>query len=326
MIGIVSNSNNPAYNLATEEYLLKNMQQNLFFLYVNSPSIIVGKHQNTLAEINLDYIDYKEIPVFRRLSGGGTVYHDYGNLNFCFITNERKGQLVNFYKYTLPILNALKKLSVDAKFGGRHDLLINGKKISGNASHIFKNRVMHHGTLLFNSNLDTLNRSLKIDPIKYSDKAIKSVRSEVTNIVNNLPLPISFDQFKSKVLSSLINELAAEKLYSQNDDTRSSILSLVKEKYETWDWNYGYSPHYSLKRRIRITNGCHLESQISVEKGIIVNISMKCNHAALNKKIKNLPHLFLGKQHKKSTVCTQINKFILQYPSFVKNHLLKAFF
>jgi len=145
MLGIISPEKDPAFNLATEEYLLKELKDDIFYLYVNEPCIVVGKHQNTLAEIDYDYILKNNIPVYRRLSGGGTVYHDTGNLNFCFITNEKEGSLIDFDKHSTPIVKALENMRLKVTVGKRHDLSINGKKITGTASHVFRQRAMHHG-------------------------------------------------------------------------------------------------------------------------------------------------------------------------------------
>jgi len=173
----------PYFNLAAEEYALKNFKADCFMLWRNEPSIIVGKHQNTLAEINLDYVKKRNIKVGRRLSGGGAVFHDLGNLNFTFIsTGAQENRLVDFRRFTMPILEVLQNLGIEAVFEGRNDLTIHGRKFSGNAEHVWKNRILHHGTLLFSSVLTDLSEALKVDPLKFRDKAVKSIRSRVTNI------------------------------------------------------------------------------------------------------------------------------------------------
>ena len=153
----------PRYNIAAEEYLLKETEDDYAFFYVNSPSLIIGKHQNSYSEINLEYIRSNRIPVIRRISGGGTVWHDMGNLNFSFILNGEEGKLVNFREYAQPVVDFLNTLGVKASFGSRNEILVEGLKISGNAEHIHRNRVLHHGTLLFNSDLDALKRSLLVE-------------------------------------------------------------------------------------------------------------------------------------------------------------------
>jgi len=276
MRGILSTINDPAYNLATEEYLLRKTKDDVFFLYVNQPSIIVGKHQNALAEINFDYTNKNNIPVYRRLSGGGTVYHDLNNLNFCFIKSGEKNKLVNFALYSKPILQALNKLGIEAHFGKRHDIQIDNKKVSGNASHVFKNRVMHHGTLLFNSELDILNNALKTNPLLYKDKAVKSVRSEVTNI-SEYTKNINFKEFTSFIFTFLLNYFENANSNELSKEEEKEISLLVKEKYTTDEWNFGYSPNYSLKKRIKLQDGTRLSNSIIVTKGKITECEISSN-------------------------------------------------
>ena len=190
MLYIYNKNTNPYFNLAAEEYVLKEFQEECFMLWRNEPSIIVGKNQNTLAEINLDYVRQHKIPVVRRLSGGGAVFHDLGNLNFTFIVNEDVSSFSDFKRFTQPIIDVLRKLSVNAEFSGRNDITIDGKKISGNAQYYYKNRILHHGTLLFSSSITDLSAALKVRPVKFEDKGVKSVSKRVTNISEHLKEPL----------------------------------------------------------------------------------------------------------------------------------------
>jgi len=272
MLCIKNDNTNPYFNLAAEEYVLRNFKENCFMLWRNAPSIIVGKHQNTLAEINVDYVKEKNIDVVRRLSGGGAVFHDLGNLNFTFIKNaERDDALVDFKKYVEPVLEVLQHLGVNAKFEGRNDIMIDGKKISGNAEHVFKKRVLHHGTLLFSSKMTDLSNALKVNPLKYQDKGVKSVRSRVTNISDHLPRKMSVQEFHDEIMNFIMNSDLSTKLYEYTSEDIESINKLVKEKYSTWDWNFGYSPKYGFERMIK-TSGGHVEIQMNIEKGIIQDI------------------------------------------------------
>ncbi len=301
---IIRSLTNDSYtNIATEEYLLKNFNDDIFFLYINSNSIIVGKHQNTLSEINFNYITQNNIPVVRRLSGGGTVFHDAGNINFCFIANGAKGELVNFKKYTQPIVDYLKTLNINAAIGGRNDILIDGCKISGNASHVYKNRVMHHGTLLFKSELETLTNSLKNDPLKFKDKAVKSVRSKVTNIQSHLQENINVNEFTDKLYQYIVDTYQAE-AYEINDDDYASIHTLVENKFNTWDWNFGYSPKYELRKRIKGNNNTRFEIALKVHKGIIEDVEIKSNSkqkewlTKLSTELKECNHSYESTQNK----------------------------
>ena len=186
MFILQSNSFNPFFNLATEEYLFKQATNNYFLLYRNNPSIIIGKHQNAFSEINYKQTINSTIPVIRRLSGGGTVYHDRGNINFSFIVNKEGKNLIDFKKHIEPFYNLLIELGVNVSYSKRNDLFIGDKKISGNAEHVFKNRILHHGTLLYNTELHLLRNALKLNPDKFKSKAINSIRSPVDNIINHL--------------------------------------------------------------------------------------------------------------------------------------------
>nr|WP_319400621.1 lipoate--protein ligase [uncultured Carboxylicivirga sp.] len=301
MRGIISKTNDPAFNLATEEYLLRNTEDNVFFLYVNQPSIIVGKHQNALAEINFDYIHSKNIPVHRRLSGGGTVYHDLQNLNFCFIRSGEKNKLVNFALYSKPILEALKELGIKAHFGKRHDIQIDNKKVSGNASHVFKNRVMHHGTLLYNSELTILNDALKTNPLLYKDKAVKSVRSEVTNISNYVK-DLNFNEFKSFLFNYLLNYFTKSNKSDLSSDEISSINKLVEEKYTTDKWNFGYSPNYAMKKRIKLSDGTRLNNSIIVSKGQITECTINSNKKDNSLFYSDISNQLIGVSHHKDDI------------------------
>jgi lipoate-protein ligase A len=272
---IISQNHDPSFNLAAEEYLLRHYSENIIFLYINNSSVIIGKHQNALSEINLPFLEKTNINLFRRLSGGGTVYHDEGNINFCTIESGTPGKLVDFKKATTPILKALKEQGVMARHGKRNDLLVGYKKISGNACHVFKSRVMHHGTLLHDSNLEMLTQSLKVDPLKFKDKSVKSVRSEVTNISDLTAEKVPTQNFMQRLGESLAHQFNTHPyLFTQAD--LSAIDQLQSNKYKTWEWNYGYSPTYEFSKRLT-SAGHTYASKFRVEKGIIVSIALSSN-------------------------------------------------
>jgi lipoate-protein ligase A len=273
MIYINNANTNPFFNMAVEEYILKEFKADCFMLWRNEPAIIVGKNQNTLSEINLEYVQANKIPVVRRLSGGGTVFHDLGNLNFTFIKNESEGNFNNFRKFTLPILNVLKSLNVNAEFSGRNDLTIEGKKFSGNAQYNYKNRVLHHGTLLFSSDISNLSKALQAKPLKFQDKGIKSVISRVTNISSHLKEPLSIMDFEALIMNFIITEDSSASLYDFNDDDLYNINKLREEKYSTWDWNFGHSPKYNFINEKKFPFGtveCNMEVYHGIIKGIVI--------------------------------------------------------
>lgn len=321
---ILSKKNNPFQNLATEEHLLKNFSEDVFFLYINSKSIVVGKHQNTLSEINYKFVEHNHIPVIRRLSGGGTVFHDPGNINFCFITSGAKGELVNFKKYTTPIVEFLKSIGIDAHFGGRNDILIEGCKVSGNASHVFKNRVMHHGTLLFNSQLKSLTQALKNDPLKFKDKAVKSVRSKVTNIYEHLIEPKEVDTFVNELSQFIVDNYSCRK-YDLSDDDYKIVDKLVTEKFNTWEWNFGYSPKYELKKRIKSESNRRFEITLKVNKGVITETGIKSN-ATDKDRIKLLETLLKDSLHQVQSIKTNTHSVFNHWNELKQEELIDALF
>ncbi|MDR1171973.1 MAG: lipoate--protein ligase [Bacteroidales bacterium] len=271
MLCINDHHTDPYFNLAAEEYMLKNFTDNCFMLWRNGPSVIVGCHQNSLAEINMDFIRRNNIKVVRRLTGGGAVFHDLGNINFTFIENAQNDKLIDFQKYTQPIISVLQLLDVDARFEGRNDLVIDGKKFSGNAEHMFRNRVLHHGTLLFASKLTDLSGALNVNPAKFTDKAIKSVSSRVTNISSHLKKPLDMEEFRDMVLRYMMDNYPDCTPYEYTDADIAAISKLRDGKYATWDWNFGKSPGYNMVNGIK-TNGGYLEVHLDVQNGIISHV------------------------------------------------------
>ena len=268
MLCIQHRSTDPYFNIATDEFIFKHLKEDCFMLWQNDNAIIVGKHQNTLSEINLDYVKEKNIKVVRRLSGGGAVYHDMGNLNFSFTRTGENTEMVDFRRYTKPILEVMKSLGVDAKFEGRNDLTINGQKFSGNAEHVFKNKVLHHGTLLFSSEMKDVSGALKINPLKYKDRAVKSVPKRVTNISDHLTEKISLEKFTDKIMDHITSSFPDARMYEFSEEDLQKIQEIRDEKYSTWEWNFGRSPDYNFVQGAR-TNGGTIEMQMKVSKGTI---------------------------------------------------------
>ena len=270
---IISNSSDPYYNLAAEEFFLKNSMEEFFMLYINTPCIVVGKHQNLLSEINLDFSRKHNIKLARRISGGGTVYQDANNLNFSFIHNCINRELINFTRFTVPILEALKELGLKAEFSSRNDILIEEKKISGNAMHIYKNRVLSHGTLLFDSDLNSLSNALKSNYDRYTDKSIKSVKSSVTNISNYLDPPVSIIDFTKNIFACITKNEPDTRVETISDLEAIQISRISQEKYKTWNWIYGYSPKYKFRNSINVLDYA-IAYELEVERGLIKGIEL----------------------------------------------------
>lgn len=273
MLCIQDKNTDPYFNLAAEEYMLKNFTEDVFMLWRNANAIIVGKHQNTLAEINLDYVREKNIKVVRRISGGGAVFHDLGNLNFTFIRTGDEGHLVDFKKFTLPVIEVLQKMGVNAKFQGRNDITIDGKKFSGNAEHVWKNRTLHHGTILYSSVISDLTKALKVNPLKFKDKAVKSVRSRVTNISEHLEEKMDVTEFSDRIMKQIMEKYEDSGIYEFTPEDIKKIEKIRDEKFALWDWNFGYSPKYNFEKLVK-TNGGTLEFHIDVEKGIMKDVKI----------------------------------------------------
>lgn len=241
-------------------------------LWQSEDTVVIGKHQNAMAEVNYSYVIENKIKVARRISGGGTVFHDAGNLNFAYIKNVDSPSQISFSRFVQPIVEALAKLGIQAEISGRNDLLIDKKKISGNAEHIFKNRVLHHGTLLFNSNLHTLGQAIKVIPGKYQGKAVQSKRSVVTNIQPFLNEKLTIEQFADFIMTCEADKHESS-LYELNENDMQNIQQLATEKFVTWDWNYGYSPRYTFQNE-GLIEGKLLKIELQVERGHITNASI----------------------------------------------------
>ena len=244
--------NNPQINLAIEEYILKHLDidESYLLFYINAPSIIIGRNQNTIEEINTEYVEENGVTVVRRMSGGGAVYHDLGNLNYSFITKDEGNSLQdNFKKFTEPVIQALRKLGANAELMGRNDIEIDGRKVSGTAQYATGGRMYTHGTLMLNSNLDNVGKSLKPKKEKIESKGVKSVRARVGNIEK---------------------EGGDIKEYVLTDADWEKINKISQNKYQTWEWNYGKSPKFNIQNSRRFPAGT-IDIRLDVEKGIIKN-------------------------------------------------------
>ncbi|CAH0297124.1 lipoate--protein ligase [Priestia megaterium] len=260
----------PRINLAIEEYALKHLDINETYLlfYINEPSIIIGKNQNTIEEINTKYVEDQQIHVVRRLSGGGAVYHDKGNLNFSFITKDDGNSFHNFKKFTEPVVEALKKLGVNAELSGRNDLMAEGRKISGNAQFSTKGRMFSHGTLLFDSEIENVVSALKVKKDKIESKGIKSIRNRVANISEFLEQKVTVEEFREMLLRYIFDGEENITEYKLTEKDWETIHQISKERYQSWDWNYGKSPKFNLQHSHRFPVG-QIDVRLEVNKGKI---------------------------------------------------------
>lgn len=280
------------YNLALEEFLLKQRSEDFFFLWRSEPVAVVGKHQNPYKELDYLYTVENGIKVARRLSGGGTVYQDLGNVNFTIIKNTAEGKQINLKQHSKPIFNALRNMGLLVEYSKRNDLLIEGKKFSGNAEHIYKNRVLHHGTLLFDSDLDVLEAVIKAKSEKYQDKTIASVRSKVTNIKSYFSKEYTVETFQEELLNQVVNwDIDFMKV-----EEPQSNLDLTK--YNSDEWIFDYTPKYKMENHF-LFDSIPCSIQLEVQKGEIIKATID---GVSNTELNILEKALIGQKHRLSTI------------------------
>lgn len=326
MLCIYHESTDPYFNVATDEYILKYLEEDCFMLWRNDNAIIVGQYQNTLSEINYDYVKAHHIAVVRRLSGGGAVYHDLGNLNFSFTKAGKDANLSDFEKFTRPILEVLQQLGVDARFEGKNDLTIEGRKFAGNAAHIYKNKILHHGCLLFSSEMRNVSEALKINPVKYIDKAVKSVPKRVTNISDHLKTPVSIEEFTKLVMDHVISTNPDSRLYTFTPEDLKKIKQLRDAKYVTQEWNYGKSPDYNFKKAVRTPGGL-LEMNMEVKKGVIEKVRIFGDFFS-EKGIVAIEEALANTDHEEKAIRAVLSRFPLEkyFQHIETDQLIEAMF
>ncbi|MEE1280171.1 MAG: lipoate--protein ligase [Oscillospiraceae bacterium] len=270
---IISPFTHPSLNLALEEYIFDNFTNgDIVMLWRNERSVIIGKNQNAYAEIDLDFVEKNKIPVVRRITGGGAVFHDLGNINFTFISDYKEGSFGSYTLFAKPICDFLRTLNLTAEVSGRNDITSNGYKISGNAQTVRKNRILQHGTLLYSADLNELSGALKPRHIKLSGKGISSVRSRVENIKTLAACTLSAEEFLNELYGFFLSQAGLEEIYLREEDI-SAVKSLSTERYETFDWNFGFSPAFSLVKEKRFTFGileAHLDIRDAKIEGLCI--------------------------------------------------------
>ena len=314
MIFVPNDKNDPTINLAIETFLLKEkkLDEPILLFYINDPSIIIGRNQNTIEEINQEYVDEKDICVVRRLSGGGAVYHDRGNLNFSFIMPDDSNSFRDFAKVTEPIIQALHELGVSgAELKGRNDLVIDGFKFSGNAMYATEGRMFAHGTLMFDSDIDEVVNALKVRKDKIESKGIKSIRSRVTNIKPFLPAEkqtMTTEQFREEILLKIfgVSSIEEVKTYELTSEDWQAINTISDQYYRNWDWNYGKSPSFNLERRHRFPIGT-IDVHMNIEDSKISEIKIFGDFFGLGE-ISDVEQLFTGVKYEKQTIQEVIEK------------------
>lgn len=315
MLCFIDKTTDPYYNLAAEEYLLKSFSEPVFRLWRNAPSVIVGRNQNALAEINGEYIRENNIPVVRRLTGGGAVFHDLGNINYTFVGEKIEGEDTSamFKRFTAPILAALRNLGIEAELQGRNDLVINGKKFSGNAVCIHNNRVLQHGTLLFKASVSSLSAALNTRPEKFIGKSVQSNVSRVTNISEHLPQEkqMNVEEFiqylKEYMLSHTEQGLELRDYTSAETE---EITTLRNTKYATQEWNFGKSPKFRLTGKFKLPCG-FFETFVDVKDGYITKCQILGDYFFI-RPTSDICQALEGTQHSYSSIKERLSQFPLK--------------
>lgn len=273
MLCINSPVTDPYYQLAAEEFLLKNTTDEFFMLWKSDPVVVSGKHQNILSEINYRYVQESKIRIARRLTGGGTVYHDHGNLNFTFIQRGEPGKLVDFTRFLEPVIAYLNIRGIPALQGPKHEILVNDLKISGNAEHVYKNRILHHGTLLYHTDLKNLRKSILRTGGKYTDKAVQSNRASVANISDYFQGKVNTEEFSNDFFGYMVKTFEGE-ITALNEMQNEAVNLLAEKKFSNPDWIFGWSPDYSFRNTFR-TGDKSLTIDLATHGGRVVDIHIE---------------------------------------------------
>jgi len=292
----IESDNKAPFNLALEEYAVNALARDndIVMLWRNQPAIIIGRNQNAVKEINNEYVRDKGIDIVRRLSGGGAVYHDLGNLNYTFVTRARGEGGIDFVSFCEPIIKALASFGVTAQVGGRNDIVVDGRKVCGNAQYTHDGLTMHHGCILFDADLSVLSKALRPDETKLKSKGVSSVSSRVANLCEYLPSGVGIDEFKNKLIE-ILGESQEIKRYELTADDVAAVNELVSQRYGLWEWNIGSSPSYEIERSAYYQGVGKIEVSMSICHGVIEDIKITGDFfgnkeiSELEKKLRGVP-------------------------------------
>lgn len=297
---IYNQSTDPAFNLALEEYVLTRLTGEFILLWRNARAVIIGRNQNAVEEVDMDYAREQNISVNRRMSGGGAVFHDLGNVNYTVIKEQGEDDFGGYAEFTGPVIAFLAEMGVVAELSGRNDLTVEGMKISGNAQASKNGRIMHHGTLLYDVSVGDLAGVLRPNQAKISSKGIKSVRSRVTNLVEHLPEKMEPEEFLRRLYDFYLRSRSDVVERRLTEEEIAAVRKLADEKYATWEWNFGYSPKYDLQKDQRFDFGT-VDVRLSVSAGVMKEVKIFGDFFGMEE-IAGLEELLTGVLHRREAI------------------------
>ncbi|PID85656.1 MAG: lipoate--protein ligase [Chloroflexi bacterium] len=306
------NITDPRLNLALEEFLLRHvrLEEPILLFYVNEPSVILGRNQNVWEEVDWDYVEKNGVSVVRRLSGGGAVYHDEGNLNFSFISTGSEN-LHNFRMFTEPVIRVLNQLGVPAELHGKSDIYAGGKKMSGNAQYLSGQRMVSHGTILFNSDLEALLHALNPGQVQIASRAVQSIRAKVTNIIDWLP-EMDMTVLRKELLTGIFEGYDAIPTYELTEAEWAKVWEMKAARYDTWEWNNGRSPKFTVRKTQNST-----QVDISVERGCIKSVNISGEKLNLAE-IEQLHTQLVGVRYQRQEITAVLAEQELASPELIK--------
>ena len=306
MLYIDNSNTNPPLNLAMEEHILRHIQTDeaILFFYINQPAVIIGRNQNTAEEIDPDYIKEQSIHVVRRLSGGGAVYHDLGNLNFSFVTQAGPENFHNFARFTEPVIQVLTSFGINAELKEHSSIFANGRKISGNAQYSTSKRMFSHGTLLFDTNIEHMLKALNPRQAKIESTAVQSVRNFVANIRELLPQEMDIQQLKQAILQGVFGS-GEIPTYDLTEEDWQQIRQLAAARYNNWEWNYGRSPRFNIQKSGRSATG-KIDVRLNVEQGRIKTARIYGDFTG-TQDIRELQTLLIGVRHNRDDLAAALH-------------------